>query len=172
MDVAEVPHWNKGSMAVFRKPGAKAQALWNLQNKSPVIAGKIKEATGGRRLKTPVATRWNSYFDAMKCLMELVLEKNEVRIAMNNILSTQGVGLFDGRDINVIKEYLLVMTPVANCLDKIQCDKTAYMGNLLPDLMLLKQRLQKVKNQNLKYARSLVEYLLEQNDFHHGFNNR
>lgn len=174
MDVAEVPHWNKGSRAVFRMPGSKAQALWNLQNRSSVWAGKIKVATGGRRLKTPVATRWNSYYDSMKCLVELVLDKQEVRTAINKILSGQGLGLFDSKDTEVIKEYLQVMTPVANCLDRMQSDNMAYMGNLLPDLMLLRQCLETVKNRNLKlrYEGNLVEYLLEQDDHHHGFNNR
>jgi len=171
VDVAKVPNWNTGSRAVFRMPGSKAQALWNLQNRSSVLAGKIKEATGGRRIKTPVATRWNSYYESMKCLVELVLDKHQVKIAINMILSGQGLGNFNSKDTEVIKEYLQVMAPVANCLDKMQSDM-AYMGNLLPDLMLLRQHLETVKNLNLKYAGNLVEYLLKQDDHHHGFNNR
>ncbi|KAG0729673.1 hypothetical protein GWK47_029856 [Chionoecetes opilio] len=148
VDVAEVPDWNKGPRAVFRKPGSKAQALWNLQN------------------------RWNSYYDSMKCLVKLVLDKQEVRTAINKILSVPGLGLFDSKDTEVIKEYLQVMTPVAICLDRMQSDTAAYMGNLLPDLMLLRQRLETVKNSNLRYAGNLVEYLLEQDDHRHGFYKR
>ncbi|KAG0720438.1 hypothetical protein GWK47_006771 [Chionoecetes opilio] len=132
VDVAEVPDWNKGPRAVFRKPGSKAQALWNLQNRSPVWAGKMKAATGGRRLKTHVATRWNSYYDSMKCLVKLVLDKQEVRTAINKILSVQGLGLFDSKDTEVIKEYLQVMTPVAICLDRMQSDTESLHGEPSP----------------------------------------
>ncbi|KAG0712929.1 Zinc finger BED domain-containing protein 1 [Chionoecetes opilio] len=94
------------------------------------------------------------------------------RTAINKILSVQGLGLFDSKDTEVIKEYLQVMTPVAICLDRMQSDTAAYMGNLLPDLMLLRQRLETVKNSNLRYAGNLVEYLLEQDDHRHGFYKR
>lgn len=50
----------------------------------------------------------------------------------------------------------------------------ANMRNLLLDPMLMRQHLETVKNRNLKlrYAGNLVEYLLEQDNHHHGFNNR
>lgn len=46
----------------------------------------------------------------MKCLVELVLDKQEVRTAINKILSGQGLGLFNSKDTEVIKENLQVMT--------------------------------------------------------------
>ncbi|XP_076038380.1 uncharacterized protein LOC143023661 [Oratosquilla oratoria] len=171
-DVVEVPEWNKGPRAVFRRPGAKAQALWNLQNRSSVYANKIKEALGGRRLVTPVATRWNSYFNSMKALMELVLEKQDAKVAINRILADQGSAGFDMKDAEIIKEYLDVMEPVATCLDRMQSDKWAYMGNLLPDLMLLKKKLQQQQSRNLKHAKKLVDYLLDQDNLTNGFVNR
>lgn len=171
-DVSKVPEWNTGPRAVFKRPGAKAQALWNLQNRSSVYANKIKEALGGRRLVTPVATRWNSYFNSMKTLMELVLEKQDVKVAINRILTDQGSAGFDMKDCEIIKEYVDVMEPVATCLDRMQSDKWAYMGNLLPDLMLLKKKLQKQQNGNLKHAKKLVDHLLDQDNRTSGFTNR
>lgn len=171
-DVAKVPEWNTGSRAVFRRPGAKAQALWNLQNRSSVYANKIKEALGGRRLITPVATRWSSYFNSMKALMELVLEKQDAKVAINHILADQGSAGFDLKDAEIIKEYVDVMEPVATCLDRMQSDRWAYMGNLLPDLMLLKKKLQQQQSRNLKHAKKLVDYLLDQDNLTNGFANR
>lgn len=40
-----------------------------------------------------------------------------------------------------MKEYKEVMSPVAKCLDQVQGEENAYMGNLLPKLMVLRGQL-------------------------------
>ena len=61
-DVSKVVGWNHGSATgrqgrqPFTKAAAKAQALWNLHNRSSVVANRIKEVLG-RKLKTPCPTR-------------------------------------------------------------------------------------------------------------------
>lgn len=54
-DVRSVQGWNQGRHP-FIKAAAKAQALWNLHNRSSVFANKILDKFG-RKLKTPVQTR-------------------------------------------------------------------------------------------------------------------
>lgn len=39
-------------------------------------------------------------------------------------------------------EYVKMMKPVANCLDKLQSEKDAYMGILLPNLQRMKDQLE------------------------------
>jgi LysM repeat protein len=51
-----VPGWNHGQRSPWKKAVAKAQALWNIQNRSSVTANQIKAAIN-RKLKTPVKTR-------------------------------------------------------------------------------------------------------------------
>lgn len=57
------------------------------------------------------------------------------------------------------------MTPLAICLDKLQAEDNAYMGCLLPNLMVMKDALLKLKqddNNRLRHANNLVDYLLDQ----------
>lgn len=56
VDVQSVPGWNQGPRAPFNKAASKAQATWNLQNRSSVVSNSIKEKTG-RKLKTFCVTR-------------------------------------------------------------------------------------------------------------------
>ena len=55
-DIAQVDGWNCGRRQPFSEAAAKAQVLWNLQNRSTVKAARIKEIIGCK-LKTPCATR-------------------------------------------------------------------------------------------------------------------
>ena len=64
------------------------------------------------------------------------------------------------------------MAPVAMSLDSLQGEATAYMGNLLPTLYMLKQRLRDLKNRgHLSHAMPLLEALLRgfENRFQHLF---
>jgi hypothetical protein len=65
--------------SMSRKAMAKAQALWNLQSRSAVAADVIVEGVG-RRLVIPNATRWNSTYDAVKVLNELLASKRKMTL--------------------------------------------------------------------------------------------
>jgi hypothetical protein len=69
-DISRVPGWNSGKRAPFTKLAAKAQGLWNCQNRRTVAANHIKAAVG-KKLPTPGATRWNSYFDSCEALLKV-----------------------------------------------------------------------------------------------------
>lgn len=62
------------------------------------------------------------------------------------------------------------METAATCLDRLQSDAKAYMGILLPNLQVMKMRLEMVKEAgNLKHAAPLVNHLLEQPRLNKGF---
>jgi hypothetical protein len=63
--------------SVCRKTMAKAQGLWNAQNRSVPVADLVHEVLG-RRLVVPNATRWNSTFDAVVVLNELLSTNRQV----------------------------------------------------------------------------------------------
>jgi hypothetical protein len=66
-DTEKVPGWTSTLRPAFSKPAAKAQGIWNAQNRKTVTANDIKAALE-RKLVTPGVTRWNSSYDAYKCL--------------------------------------------------------------------------------------------------------
>lgn len=65
-------------------------------------------------------------------------------------------------DRELLAEYVKIIKPVARCLDTTQCDDMAYMGILLPYLMLMKDALESLKTDDtITHGKKLVEYLLD-----------
>ena len=56
VDISAVPGWSTGLRSTWRTATAKAQSLWNMQNRSSYSANQIKLAAK-RKLKTPVPSR-------------------------------------------------------------------------------------------------------------------
>ncbi|XP_076057324.1 uncharacterized protein LOC143034865 [Oratosquilla oratoria] len=159
VDVQSVPGWNQSPRAPFTKAASKAQATWNLQNRSSLVANSIKEKTG-RKLKNFCVTKWNSYYDAVSSLMDILSKQDKMR-ALNDILSKKGVPTLDERDKEVLSEYMTVMKPVVECLDKVQSETSAYMGAFMPTLHMMRLHLENLKtDRNLQYAQPLVAALL------------
>lgn len=61
----------------------------------------------------------------------------------------------------MLKELKEVMEPVAECLDMLQGEESAYMGILLPTLCVMKTLLNEhANNDDLEYAKPLVQAVL------------
>lgn len=157
VDVEKVPSWSSGTHPCFSTVKTKAQALWNKQNRRPAIATTIKREVG-RKLKTPDITRWNSLYDSLEVLNNVL---NTKLAHINTVCLDNNLSGFDETDKDIITEYLAVMKPVVSSLDKLQSEKEAYMGVLLPTLYVLRSRLEAMRTKNLKYAQPLLDYLLD-----------
>ena len=142
---------------VSRRALGKAQALWNAQNRSTNHADVIK-AEVKKRLIVPNQTRWNSTFDAVAALCGFfTTHRSELIRAMTRI----GVPTFTAEDIEYLKEYVLVMNPVAKALDKLQGESQAYLGCMLPTVTLTVMNLKNIKERSqLSSCKPLVEALL------------
>lgn len=62
----------------------KAQGLWNKQNGSRAVAASIRRDVG-RMLKTRSETQWNSLYDAMEVLLEVL----KVNMRLLNAICTE-----------------------------------------------------------------------------------
>lgn len=88
-----------------------------------------------KKLKVPGATRWNSSYDSYRMLSGL-LQDLDTRKKINDLCTSMRpdpIPAFVDEDSEVIAEYVKVMAPVANALDKMQSDQHAYMGKFLPN---------------------------------------
>ncbi|XP_064479251.1 uncharacterized protein LOC135392473 [Ornithodoros turicata] len=131
--VATVDASKAESCEMFSRPLCSVlrtcRQLWNRQGQSATAAEAVQRFCG-RAFQRPVATRWNSLFDALTCLMELDNAGNH----LDGLCRTLQIPPFQRpRDVLFIKEYCEVMKPVACAIDVVQRDDV-YFGHLLPTI--------------------------------------
>ena len=71
-----------------------------------------------------------------------------------------GVPTFTFEDTEFLKEYVMVMTPVAKALDKLQGESQAYLGCMLPIVTLTTMTLNNIQSRTqLSFCAPLVDAL-------------
>ncbi|KAA0194063.1 hypothetical protein HAZT_HAZT005998 [Hyalella azteca] len=113
---------------IYRSAFAKARELWNKQCRSTQAADVIKMELG-KMLVVPTATRWNSVYDSVTCLVTVYDKKTT---ELNRVCNILKIPLFTLCDMSLLKEYILVLKPVAVSLDILQGEEKAFMGLLVP----------------------------------------
>jgi len=134
----------------------KCRTIWNKQNQSTQVADAIRDHFQ-KKLKTPGATRWNSVYDSVECLIKL-LPTTEAIHEFNAIIGVpHKLPQIIGNDIKFLKNYVAVFEPVAVGLDLLQSERTAYLGIFLPIVFLTMAELQeKIDDPNLENVRPLA----------------
>ncbi|XP_017465562.1 PREDICTED: uncharacterized protein LOC108358634 [Rhagoletis zephyria] len=126
----------------------KCNVLWNSAGR-PKTA-EIIQSVLGHTLSKPGVTRWNSLYDAMKQIYS-VKDKNihlHRALCLTNYIS-------DG-EYEYINEYITCSSQIAEALDILQGDAATCYGLLIPCLMDLRKKLQKLESTPLKYCHELA----------------
>ncbi|XP_018493941.1 uncharacterized protein LOC108863814 [Galendromus occidentalis] len=131
----------------------KCNSLWNA-SRTPKWAEVIQAITG-RALPRPVVTRWNSLFDSLTALLE---QRPKIPTLMARLDLPNP---FTDEDFSYIKEYLECLKPIAIGLDKLQAEKLAFYGVLLPTLHVVRKQLFTVSRTHLRFCGPVVEGLLQ-----------
>ena len=74
------------------------------------------------QLKTPCATRWNSEYDSVDC----ILKQNQV--ALKTVMKQLKLEVLNESDLTLLNEYRAVMGPLAKYLDVLQSETNNYLG--------------------------------------------
>lgn len=126
----------------------KCNLLWNAANrpKSAEVLHKIL----GHTLSRPGITRWNSLYDALKQIYSIKEKNLQLHRAFNlrNPLSDD--------EFEYIKEYLTCSIPIAEALDILLGEKNIFYGILVPCLMALRKKLEKLGGSSQRYCGDLV----------------
>ena len=115
---------------VFSRPAnvifGKIRAIWNALSRSTKKADSIAEKCGGYFV-LPGNTRWNGFYDGISDFYKKICESDDKFEALAKELQFRP---FTDSEISFLKEYLMVMRPVALTLDKLQAD--VGLGHILP----------------------------------------
>ena len=132
--------------------------MWNKQSRSTLSAVDIEEADM-KRLIIPNQTRWNSTFNAMERIHELICEKDIA--AMNAMCDKIHVPNFSANEVKFISEFVEVMRPLSQALNILQCEIKAFMAYLLHTLVDLEDKLQLFEsNTIIRLCKPLVQAFL------------
>ena len=127
-NVIEKPEIPLSFKRLYRSAMGKMAALWNLLNRSASKARETCESVVGRQLPSPVPTRWNSLYDCTKIALT-------VKVNLNELFGKLNLPPLKPYDIELLEEYVKIMTPVAIALDKLQSEKECFYGILMPTIM-------------------------------------
>lgn len=102
---------------------------------------------------TPTVTRWNSLYDAIRRLLKFEAKLEDICVALNT-------SAFSSIDIQYLKEYIIVMEPIALAIDFLQADGIFY-GFLLPTLVTIKLKYKKIElGDNSVIKQSILDDIL------------
>uniref|UniRef100_A0A336MR45 CSON005780 protein n=1 Tax=Culicoides sonorensis TaxID=179676 RepID=A0A336MR45_CULSO len=148
----------------------KSQKLWNAQNTSTVKADFLKEKLK-KTLKTPSVTRWNSLYDSLKDLLQIIENnKNDIEDAMNYLK----LNMFSATEIKYLSDFIQAFEPVAIALDIIQGETDIYFGMTVPLIIKTRNNLIKIQQRNEPYIKFLSSILITSidNRFQHLLNKK
>ncbi|XP_045031322.1 uncharacterized protein LOC116924993 [Daphnia magna] len=92
------------------------------------------------QLKTPCATRWNSEFDAVECILQ------QDQALLKTVMKKLKIEVLDESDLTLLKEYLAIMGPLAKYLDVLQSENNNYLGCVIPCLQKIKSGMTECKD--------------------------
>ncbi|XP_031358825.1 uncharacterized protein LOC116182404 [Photinus pyralis] len=131
----------------------KCSKLWKKAGK-PKSSEIILEVLN-HTLSYPGQTRWNSYFDSIS---QILKEKHKLPTLFQRL---DLVG-FKETEVQYLEEYVMVMSPLAATLDFLQGQNMNYYGYLLPSIISLKNKLEKLTVENFSYGgQVLLEAILK-----------
>ncbi|CAB0032733.1 unnamed protein product, partial [Trichogramma brassicae] len=135
----------------------KCQLLW--KSLKSVKKREALEHFIGKSVKKPNATRWNSLYDAFE---QIVLIKDYLQTDTFVKITAHKIKLTDS-DLKYRNNYLSIMKPLAQAIDKLQGDEECYYGQLLPALITIEQRwiqqYRTMRKQKMSMYRDLIQGL-------------
>ena len=110
---------------------AKLTAIWNLSHYSTKAADAIEEIVN-KKLITPNATRWMSFYNSIRLILE-------IKSHMDDICDKLEKPRLKQREVDFLQEYSEVIGPLAKALKILEGENDCHLGHVLPMLRQIKQ---------------------------------
>lgn len=134
------------SKSVFEK----LYSFWNLVSRSSVASDNIFDICNCK-FPVPIISRWNSLFFAVK---KVLIHKDKLIDGFEELKLKK----FKISEWKFLEEYCLVMEPLALALDKLQGEKSCFLGFVTPTIIAL--RLKLIQLTHLIYCKQLAHLLI------------
>ena len=120
---------------LYRAVASKCTSLSNASHQSSKAAEAVFEILG-RTIPKPNTTRWNSEYDCYCTIHDL---KEKINIVMERLQLPK----FSIQEFAFLSEWVEVMRPISQALDKLQGEKTAesFFGSVLPTISVVQRKL-------------------------------
>lgn len=141
---------------ISRSAFGKLSSFWNLLSKSTMASDTVYKICQCK-FPIPVVTRWNSFFDSNKKIVHCCIK-------VNNCFEQLYLCKFKVAEWNFLVEYIKVMEPLIIALDKLQGEKSCYLGYVTPTIITLRHIL--IEQNHLVCCASLSSTII------HGLENR
>lgn len=139
---------------------ARCTTLWNKQ-RSPKQTEIILRHLGSALIR-PVVTRWNSFYESVKCI---VRHQEKITSELYTDLCIPESSRLRKVDFDYLGEYIICLKPVADTLNYLQGETYTYYGVLTLAIVSLKFKLQAIlKADNILYCGPIVSGLLKSVD--------
>ena len=139
-DVLKTVNASKPLSSQFNQVMTRCQCLWKTL-RSPKQRETLA-AILGQCLSRPVVVRWNSLFSSLQQIYDLREIIPEANLALGIVTPLRD------SDFKFIVEYLQCLRPVAKAIDTLQGEKHCFYGFLLPNIILLRRKLQSIQQDN------------------------
>lgn len=149
----------------------KLHALWTFTHRSSharIICKQILECL----LLVPCETRWNSKYYAIEktCRNNVKPKINElIKKILNEIKGASHLQVLSTNDWAVLNEYLKVMGPIAQALNRLQSEKNGSQGMIMPILLSMRYHITSLGGSNLLNSFRKVMLDVIQNRFNNYF---
>lgn len=143
----------------------KLHALWIFTHRSS-HARVLCEKILGCLLQVPCETRWNSKYYAIEkaCHNKIKPKINElINEITKNIKGAAHLQTLSTNDWAILSEYLKVMSPVAQSLDRLQSENRGSQGLIMPILISMRYHISGLEGSNLlnTFKKTMLEVIEE-----------
>lgn len=150
-DVKKYLKTYKNEWNVYRNVLTKLKAFWRLSKKSDNAKRTVKENCD-TQFPTPVATRWNSLFDAIY----KIYQKRKQISTLFNKLQLQKLKVSEW---TFVEKYVKIMKPLVEALNTLQGEEHVSLGYVLPTIIVLKNKVENLSH--LSACKNLIENILQ-----------
>lgn len=139
------------SSYIFQSAIAKCQSLWKAC--SFMEAGKKIHELFGLEILIPNRQNWSSFLEGIDCLLS-------GRDVLEGIFMFFELHQFEETELEFLEEYVKVMDPMTEALNVLQDVADLHMGSFVPTILTVKEKLEELSLEDLKFTKPLVESLL------------